>query len=87
MEKVVYDNQFRLELDIKKMHFGELSVKINSLLLLCCNSMIFGKLLIFKNLLNSLLFIPSSKQNVNNELDKNNKDNKCLFELFILQIK
>ncbi len=59
------------------MHFGELSVKINSLLLFCCNSMVFGKLLKFKNLLNSLSFIPSSTQNINNELGKNSKDNKC----------
>jgi hypothetical protein len=45
---------------------------------------VVGKLFIFKNLLNSLSLIPPSTQNINNELDKNSKDNKCLFELFML---
>ena len=78
---------FCCEFVIKKIHLGELSVKMSSLLLFCCNSIVVGKLLKFMNLLNSLSFIPPSTQKINNELDKNNKDNKCLFELFILQIK
>ena len=55
-----------------------------NILLFCCNSIVVGKLLKFINLLNSLSFIPPSTQKINNELDKNNKDNKCLFELLIL---
>ena len=45
------------------------------------------KLFIFKNLDISWSVIPPSTQKIKRELDKNNKDNKCLLELFILANK
>ncbi len=45
------------------------------------------KLFIFKNLDISWSVIPPSTQKIKRELDKNNKDNKCLLELFIFANK
>jgi hypothetical protein len=45
------------------------------------------KLFIFKNLDISWSVISPSTQKIKRELDKNNKDNKCLLELFIFANK
>ena len=58
------------EFETKKIHFGELSLKINSLLLFCYNSIVEDKLFIFKNLDISWSVISPSTQKIKRELDK-----------------
>ena len=72
---------------MKKIHLGELSLKINSRLLFCWSSIVDDKLFIFKNLDISPSVIPPSTQTIKSELERNNKDNKCLFELLIFANK